>query len=504
VDALFSITLFLRGRVPGDTAAAAALTYQRLQAENERYCYYGRITRQGGWVILQYWYFYPFNNWRSGFFGVNDHEGDWEMITIYCSEQGEGSPTLSSESFPAYCIQPQWVAYASHDFSGDDLRRRWDDPEVEKVFDRGGGEHPVIYAGAGSHASYFSRGEYLAELELPFLDPLARLVAAVRGFWQNQLRQFGAKTNDSGVAFSVPFVDYARGDGIQIGPGGQKEWQCCVLDQAVPWAMEYRGLWGLYASDPISGENAPAGPVYNRDGSVRRSWSDPLGWAGLDKVSPPETVPTVLFQQRIAVQKELRVLEEEIEEKSNRLMVLGVETSAMKGHPHLEQEHDKYVERMAALSDEVYQLRNRQAVAQAKLEAFDQYSDMLQQGYRGPMRAHIHRGHKPSPKVDLRLGSLAEIFAALSTGLVMVGIVLLIIFARHYLVFGLSAMVGLLIFLEAGFRRRLSRLITSLVIGLAVISAFILIFEFFWQIVSVGVIAAGLYLMWENLREIAA
>jgi hypothetical protein len=80
--------------------------------------------------------------------------------------------------------------------------------------------------------------------------------------------------------------------------------------------------------------------------------------------------------------------------------------------------------------------------------------------------------------------------------------VLLIVFAREYLVFGLAAMIGLLVFLEAGFRRRLSRLISSLVIGLAIVSALILIFEFFWQILVVAVLAAGLYIMWENVREV--
>ena len=70
VDALFSLTLLARGRVPGDTAAAAVRTYRKMLADDERYCYHGRVVRQGGWIALQYWFFYPFNNWRSGFHGV--------------------------------------------------------------------------------------------------------------------------------------------------------------------------------------------------------------------------------------------------------------------------------------------------------------------------------------------------------------------------------------------------------------------------------------------------
>ena len=65
VDALFSITLFLRGRVPGGTAAAAAAIYEEAQAEKEEYVYYARLVRQNGYICLHYFYFYAMNDWRS-------------------------------------------------------------------------------------------------------------------------------------------------------------------------------------------------------------------------------------------------------------------------------------------------------------------------------------------------------------------------------------------------------------------------------------------------------
>ena len=105
VAAPFSVTLLARGRVPGDTAAAAAQTTEQMIVESPHHQYYGRVVRQGGWLALQYWFFYPFNNWRSGFFGVNDHEADWEMVYVYVSQAEDGSLT------------PEWAAYASHDFS---------------------------------------------------------------------------------------------------------------------------------------------------------------------------------------------------------------------------------------------------------------------------------------------------------------------------------------------------------------------------------------------------
>jgi hypothetical protein len=101
------------------------------------------------------------NDWRSTFHGANDHEADWEQVFVFLEDNGERAPT------------PTWVAYASHDDSGDDLRRRWDDPELVRV-----GNHPVVHVGAGSHASYFLPGEYLTSVELRFLRPVLNAVSA--------------------------------------------------------------------------------------------------------------------------------------------------------------------------------------------------------------------------------------------------------------------------------------------------------------------------------------
>jgi hypothetical protein len=486
VDALFSLTLLARGRVPGDTAAAAALTYRRLLQQNERYCYYGRVARRNGWVALQYWFFYPFNNWRSGFYGVNDHEADWEMIYLYLSESEAGEVT------------PEWVAYASHDFSGDDLRRRWDDPEVEKV-----GEHPVIYAGAGSHASYFERGEYLAELELPFLAPLVRAVDRLQEFGRKALGQGRSETDAEFNVFRVPFVDYARGDGASVGPGQDKEWDTPrLLDPAPEWAMQYRGLWGLYARDPIAGENAPAGPVFNRDGTMRRSWYDPLGWAGLDKVPPPDEALAVARERRGEIEARRAKALQTIAEKNHDLIDLGVEAAAMQGQPHLQKLYAAQTQKIANLSKELTQLRAQLASDDALLEALDRHAARLAAGERGPLRAHIRRAHQPASDEGLQLSRWAETWSAISIGLMMIGFVLLVMFARQYLIYGLAGLIALIVFVEAGFRRQLSRLITSVTVGLASVAARVLLFEFFWEIVVLAVLVAGAYIMWENLSEL--
>ena len=73
------------------------------------------------------------------------------------------------------------------------------------------------------------------------------------------------------------------------------------IDDETPWVRDFRGLWGLDTEDRFGGERAPAGPRYERDGSIRPSWGNPLGWAGLQKVArPTESSDPELLRERVA------------------------------------------------------------------------------------------------------------------------------------------------------------------------------------------------------------
>jgi hypothetical protein len=488
VDALYSIALLARGRVPGESAAAASVAYERIMSEQERYRYHGRVLRQDGWIVLQYWLFYPFNDWRSGFFGANDHEADWEKIFIYLSES-EGE------------ISPEWVAYAAHTYTGDNLRRRWDDPEVEKV-----GEHPVIYVGAGSHASYYAPGEYLTELTLPLPSPLARVTGAIRTFWKTRLGQYvgdGEEDGGSGY-FSIPFVDYARGDGLSVGEEGDRSWDepRLIADPTPDWVSGYRGLWGLYARDPFEGEDAPAGPMYNRDKSISRAWYDPVGWAGLDKVAPPAETLEAILEQRADIISGCDALRDEIDHKSRQLKKLGAELAAMRDRSHLDAPYQEGTRRVAELSGELNRLRGKLATDEAVSESLAEYAGRLRAGERDQARAHISRAHRPASEDELRVSRVAEAWAAISVSLMLISFVGIAMFEREHLISMLVFSIAFFAFVEAGFRGRLVNLVSSANIGLAVVATLIIIYEFFWQLVVAAVLVIGLYVLWDNLSEL--
>ena len=451
-DGLFSLSFLLRGKVSAADAAAAELDYNAILDEHPQYTYYGRVTHHNGWTVLQYWFFFAFNSWRSGFHGVNDHESDWEMVTLYLYEQGGQ-------------LIPEWAAYASHDFHGDDLRRRWDDQADLKI-ENG---HPVVYAGAGSHSSYFRRGEYQAEVNLPLPGWLAGLVQSWNKFWSETLGQ------TPGNAFHVPFVDYARGDGLRIGPDGPLEWSPALVDESTPWVSQYRGLWGLFARDPISGENAPAGPMYNRDGSPRGAWYDPLGFAGLDKVPPPPQALQMLSANCQTVSQRQTELEKLVPEKAAELQVLGMRLKGMEGNPHLARQHAALEKEIATHSNEVRTLRRELFENSALLQGLTRRLEHLQAGVQDSPQAHIRKPAIPDdPGQALRFDRAAETWAAVSLSLLLFVIAGLIFFAPHYIWAGLAAILILFVTAESILRGafvqtvgRITLLLALLVMGVS-------------------------------------
>lgn len=479
LDALFSASFLLRGRVPAANAAAAELAYQQMRIQNPNYTYYGRVVQHGGWTVLQYWFFYSYNNWRSGFNGVNDHESDWELVSVYLYQDDDQ-------------LRPEWLAYASHDYSGDDLRRRWDDANEVDFVDG----HPVVYAGAGSHAAYFRPGEYMAAVHLDLPAWVRSAFGAFSKFWTGTL---GQQPVDP---FRIPFVDYARGDGLAIGPGQALGWSPVLIDASTPWVSQYRGLWGLFARDPISGENAPAGPMYNRDGSPRGSWYDPLGFAGLDKVPPPPQALELLAANIAKITARQGQLDQLIPDRAAELQALGVKLQSMEGNPHLEKQHAALDKQKETLKAEVRALRREHSENTALLQGLTGELERLKRGFHDSPLAHVRNLAKPVQETRIRYQRIAQAWAAISLSLLLFAVVGLLLFARQYLGVGLATITLLFVVIESIVRGAFIRTIAAITTLLAMLSALILLARFWdWFLVGILVITA-VFLLAQRLREL--
>ena len=92
-----------------------------------------------GELALQYWFFYPFNDFN------NTHEGDWEMTQLDFD---------AADATEALTKEPSKVGYSSHEGAEG---ASWGDEKLEIV----DGTHPVVYPAAGSHANKFTAALYL-------------------------------------------------------------------------------------------------------------------------------------------------------------------------------------------------------------------------------------------------------------------------------------------------------------------------------------------------------
>jgi hypothetical protein len=306
-------------------AQEAYLQYSEILKKESALLYYGRVLyeadeQKNSWTILQYHFFYAFNDWRLSANGMNHHEGDWEMVAVY----------LKNDS-------PNAVLFSQH---GAGNMEKWE--KVIKAIDKQGNDttHPVVYVALGSHANY-SRPEVIRSPSMYKTGRFQRLL-----FWTDGLihylflllnpnqkaRQIALKeVAAKGTSFlsedalvdmrdeadhyvvSLP-MEIASGDGFRLGFQGDNtregmvrsssylkrsisnrevtrpkiaEWRVVLLSCEPDW-VQYKGLWGVKSM--LNDESGPPGPKWGKPkkGRVgvkeRVRWSNPLDWlAELEK-----------------------------------------------------------------------------------------------------------------------------------------------------------------------------------------------------------------------------
>jgi len=157
---------FLGPRYPDDAPASkddyiesAEDDYSRQYAELReaheefRNFIYGRAVPEDESLWLQYWFFYFLNDYQLAW-GIDVHEGDWEMIQLRLERGGE---------------EPLEAVYAQHTFceirAWEQVRRLSQENEEDGATpEPGDGDRPLVYVGRGSHASFFEPGYHQTDL----------------------------------------------------------------------------------------------------------------------------------------------------------------------------------------------------------------------------------------------------------------------------------------------------------------------------------------------------
>ena len=303
--------------------------------------YYGRVWEapaESEWeYVLQYWMFYCFNDWRTKHRGLDDHEGDWELVQVHLPRDKAKMPhTVYSQHFIA----------------------------APKVVD---GERIEGYVAAGSHACYHSRDRHPLSVMIAarksWLSPFTlfavflrisefirsrlgqtREVIMRREFWADGanvpietgvqtrikflealpptelMRELESIPHDSdeyeailchidqrkliqALGSSGIIYDEAQGgilvagvyaddelhqvsydeneytaEGRFVSEQADYKWQQVLIDEQADW-MNFKGRWGKSVFYPP--ESGPGGPRFNQDGKERLAWADPIAWANI-------------------------------------------------------------------------------------------------------------------------------------------------------------------------------------------------------------------------------
>jgi hypothetical protein len=328
-----------------------------------------------------------------------------------------------------------------------------------------------------------------------------RSADSLRRLWVESLGQGLSESVDRklNALVSIPFVDYARGDGRKIGPGGDTQWVPIVISDDVPWVSNYRGLWGLDTQDPFGGERAPAGPKYNRDGSVRLSWYDPLGFAGLEKVLPPPEVAPALEARQRAIAIDIERVVARIARVRQLVQTRALDEAALRASQDSGTTYERTAARLAAAEEKLRSLKQQRTALAQTHEFLQRYATHIHETSDDP-QAHLRDMHRPDPTPPPR--RVFQVWSALSGGLALFVVVLLLVVLPAYWWFWLLVAGTVFATLEAAAEGRLLSFLSSFTIVFAVISALVLVWEFWRALVVVALGGAIAVLIRDNLREL--
>ena len=108
---------------------------------------YGRSVRSNTGEWLQYWFFYFLNDYQLAW-GIDVHEGDWEMVQLRLPP-GETEPDVAVYAQHTFCEVRPWAEVK---------RLAGERSAAGEGADARDSDRPLVYAGRGSHASFFEPG----------------------------------------------------------------------------------------------------------------------------------------------------------------------------------------------------------------------------------------------------------------------------------------------------------------------------------------------------------
>ena len=259
---------------------------------------FASLLEQNDETAISYFFHYANSNWKD-FGGFNNHEGDWEGITVFLTG---GKPDRVSFNQHVELFGIIGAALLAQADGG--TTYRWDYLDLDKQTNR-----PIVYVGLGGNASYAKDGQtswFNAE---------------------NPLKDNIEDHNGKGIR-QTPNAKYLP----RVGDGYVNDLDFTTDANAQPWLL-FSGQWGR-------DESSPGGPVFqslsqipfNVDLKHGERWLDP--WAFTDQFNFPLIAQVDEFsrgyQRSIAFYKEDFIINDNYDQ-SEEVWVIPSPTTALSG-----------------------------------------------------------------------------------------------------------------------------------------------------------------------------
>ena len=191
-----------------------------------------------GKIVLQYWFFYIYNDWGKIRDLANVHEGDWEMIQII----------LGSNE------QPLLITYSYHR-GGKTFLWGKDKDEIKKSND---GNHPKVYVALGGHGSWNKAGNHAWYQKLVGCLDCKDKTKKGDVLYPPNFHEDEIKTKYSKSPYKLE----------DMSDWTEKDW------------IYWTGYWGdQNAYDGFTGPPSPVYIDYIKDDEYEGRWKEPLKWA---------------------------------------------------------------------------------------------------------------------------------------------------------------------------------------------------------------------------------
>jgi hypothetical protein len=189
--------------------------------------------------------------------------------------------------------------------------------------------------------------------------------------------------------------------------------------------------------------------------------------------------------------------------KAGELQARGARQKGMEGNPHLAKQYSALEKEINTLSAEVRALRREYSENTALLQGLTWRLERMKTGVPDNPRAHIRHLAVPDDLAQaLRFDRAAETWAAISLSLLLFTVAALVFVSPKYIWTGLIIILILFAVTESFLRGAFVQTVGRITLMLAMVGALILFFHFWKWIIATVLVAMGVSLMVNRLREL--